>query len=287
MILLFVPLTLFISILTKEAYSLFWIARDAVTDERFKEILVNNTVYEKIVFLFAKVNITITSEDLVAPISKLGETIGLYLLNKANYIVANALKIFVSFFMMLIVTFYLLIDGGKLIEFLINLSPLPRDQDEKLIQKFSEMSGAVLVGNGIGGIIQGTLGGFAFMFLGLPSPFLWAIIMGLLAFLPILGIGLVLIPTSIWMLLTGQMAVGIALFIFYMFLSLGIEYLFKPKIVGDKVKMHTLIVFLSIMGGLTMFGILGIIYGPLIATFFLTLTDIYNSNYRKMVTPND
>ena len=69
-------------------------------------------------------------------------------------------------------------------------------------------------------------------------------------------------------------------------LSGGIEYLFKPKLVGKRVQIHTLLVFLSIIGGLRLFGILGIIYGPLVVTAFLTLTDIYESSYQRIVEPD-
>jgi predicted PurR-regulated permease PerM len=71
--------------------------------------------------------------------------------------------------------------------------------------------------------------------------------------------------------------------IFYAVLSGSIEYLVKPKLVGRRVQMHTLLVFLSIIGGLRLFGILGIIYGPLVVTAFLTLTDIYHSGYQQLV----
>lgn len=103
--------------------------------------------------------------------------------------------------------------------------------------------------------------------------------MAILAFLPIFGIGLVLVPTALFLVLTNQITQGIALFIFYIFLSFSIEYLVKPKMVGTQVKMHTLLVFLSIIGGLSVYGILGIIYGPLIITAFLTLSDIYLKRY--------
>lgn len=78
---------------------------------------------------------------------------------------------------------------------------------------------------------------------------------------------------------------GIFFIIFYLILSAGIEYMFKPRLVGERVKMHTLLVFFSIIGGLKLFGILGIIYGPLVVTAFLTLTDIYHSSYQKMIEP--
>jgi predicted PurR-regulated permease PerM len=129
------------------------------------------------------------------------------------------------------------------------------------------------------------LGGIVFSLFGLNSPFLWGVIMGFLAFLPIIGIGVVFIPTAVYLFLKGRTAAGIFFIVFYLILSGGVEYFFKPKLVGGRVKMHTLIVFLAILGGLKLFGVLGIIYGPLIFTAFLTLTDIYHTNYQARVNP--
>jgi predicted PurR-regulated permease PerM len=128
-------------------------------------------------------------------------------------------------------------------------------------------------------------GGIVFFLFGFNSPFLWGVIMALLAFLPIIGIGVVFIPVALYLFLKMRIASGIFFVVFYIILSGGIEYLLKPKLVGQRVKMHTLLVFFSIIGGLKMFGILGIIYGPLVATAFLTLTDIYYTSYQKLVDP--
>ena len=147
------------------------------------------------------------------------------------------------------------------------------------------MGGAILLGNGLGGLIQGTLGGIVFASFGFRSPFLWGVIMAVLAFLPIVGVGAVFLPAALYLILQGRLAAGIFFVVFYVLLSGGIEYLFKPKLVGKRVQMHTLLVFLSIIGGLKLFGILGIIYGPLVVTAFLTLTDIYESSYRGIVEP--
>ncbi|MGD8975440.1 MAG: AI-2E family transporter, partial [Desulfobacterales bacterium] len=215
----------------------------------------------------------------------LGKAVGLFLYEQARSITANIFGFIVNFFFMLLIVFYLLIDSQRLATFIVELSPLPDDQDEKLIQKFKDMAGAILIGNGLGGLIQGTLGGIVFALFDLKSPFLWGVIMALLAFLPILGIGAVFIPASLYLFLKGRIAAGIFFIVFYILLSGGIEYFFKPKLVGTRVQMHTLLVFLSIIGGLKLFGILGIIYGPLVVTAFLTLTDIYESSYRRLVNP--
>jgi len=111
--------------------------------------------------------------------------------------------------------------------------------------------------------------------------------MSLLAFLPIIGIGLVFIPAAVYLFFSQRVGAGIFFIAFYLILSGGIEYIFKPKLVGHRLQLHTLLVFLSIVGGLKAFGILGIIYGPVIVTAFLTLTDIYHTNYQKLVEPEE
>ena len=111
--------------------------------------------------------------------------------------------------------------------------------------------------------------------------------MAILAFLPFVGIGAVFIPAIIYIFLQSRIGAGIFIIIIYLILSVGVEYLFKTKLVGDKVKMHTLLVFFSVMGGLKVFGMLGIIYGPLVVTSFLTLTDIYRANYQQIVESSD
>ena len=166
-----------------------------------------------------------------------------------------------------------------LLTYLIHLSPLPDDEDRLLIEKFQEIATAVLKGNGICGIIQGILGGAVFQIMGLNSPILWGFIMAILAFLPIFGIGLVMIPAALIMAFSGNIGAAIFLFCFYMVLSFSVEYLLKPKLVGDQVQMHTLLVFLSLIGGLAAYGAVGILVGPLMMTAFLTLVSIYREHY--------
>lgn len=282
-LILFVPIVFFVGILTQEAFGLYELARNAVQNDQIKNLLQSSRALERANVFLANFNMTITGDQLQETIAEVGKMVGLFLYNQARAIASNTFAFLVDFFLMLMVIFFLLIDGRRLVSFIIDLSPLPGDQEETLIRKFRDMAGAILVGNGLGGLIQGILGGTCFWIFGIESAFLWGVIMGLLAFLPIIGIGAVFIPTAILMLLKGRIAVGIFFFVFYIILSGGIEYLFKPKVVGQQVKMHTLLVFLAIIGGLKLFGILGIIYGPLVVTAFLTLADIYRANYQILI----
>jgi predicted PurR-regulated permease PerM len=282
---LFVPIVLFVSILSKEAYDLYLAAKDAMISPQIMALMEGSKVLEITNNVLTNFNFQITVEELNTYISEIAKFVGLFLYNQARSIASNMMAFIINFFLMLLVTYYLLIDGGRLISFIIDLSPLPSNQDQILLKKFKDMAGAILIGNGAGGLIQGLAGGGVFSIFGLPSPFLWGVIMGLLAFLPIIGIGIVFIPAAIYLFLKGRIASGIFFIVFYVVLSGGVEYFFKPKLVGQRVKMHTLLVFLAIIGGLKLFGILGIIYGPLVITAFLTLTDIYRTNYQTMVNP--
>ena len=281
--LLFIPIVFFVSSLTQQAYGLYQKAQNAVINDQINTLLKDTQILQKANNYLAKFNIQLTGEELKKGASEIAKFVGLYLYDQARLIASNTVAFVFNFFLMLMVIYFLLIDGEKLVDYIINLSPLPSDQELMLIGKFNDIAGAILIGNGLGGFIQGLLGGLAFWVFGLPSAFLWGVIMGLLAFLPIFGIGAVLIPTAIYLFLAGQTAVSIFFIIFYFILSMGIEYIFKPKLVGQRVKMHPLLVFFAIIGGLKLFGILGIIYGPLVVTGFLTLADIYRTNYQQLV----
>lgn len=284
-IVLFVPIVLFVGILSKEAYELYLLGKGALINDRIKSLLAESSILDRVNLLLENFHFQITGDHLNRILSETSKTVGMFIYKQASAVASNVFTFIVNFFFMLLITYFLLIDGHKVVSFITELSPLPREQDEKLTRKFKEIAGAILVGNGLGGLIQGVSGGIVFALFGLDSPFLWGVVMSLVAFLPILGIGVVLIPAAVYLFLAGRIAAGVFFIVFYVLLSGGVEYVLKPKLVGTRLKMHTLLVFISIIGGLKLFGILGIIYGPLVMTAFLTLTDIYHTSYQKLVTP--
>ncbi len=282
-----IPVVLFVTILSREAFDLYIMARDAVISQQLKQLLAETRALDKINMLMASAGFEskLSWDDLIRPISDVGKLVGFSLFEQARFITSNVLSLVLYFCLMLIVVFYMFIDGDRCIKYMYDLSPLPDEHDKKLFNKFKDMAGAVLIGNGLGGLIQGVAGGLLFFFLGINSPFLWAVIMGFLAFLPIVGIGLVLIPAACVMFLTDRFVAAVGVIVFYGALSWGVEYIFKPKVVGNRVRMHPLLVFFAIVGGLKVFGLMGIIYGPLILTFFLTLADIYFTSYQFLIEP--
>lgn len=283
-LIVFIPLMFFIAALSSEALELYHLSKGTNISLKLRELLLESNFIQRGQGVLAGYGIILEPEKLAAALTDFSGKTGLFLFNQAKAWAANVMLIIFNFSLMIIAIFFLLIDNEKLVNFLVQLSPLPDEQERQLIRKFKEIAGAVFIGNGICGLIQGILGGLVFVFFGLNSPILWGGVMLILAFLPIFGIGLVLIPAGIILLLQGHIGQGIFMLIFYASLSFSVEYALKPKLVGRQVKMHTLLVFLAILGGLKLFGFLGIIYGPLIITAFLTMSEIYLTNYNWYIT---
>ncbi len=283
----FIPVVYFVGILSKEALGLYNLAKDAMFSDNLINFLKSTRAVERINEFLARANIhtQISWSELVDPLTEVGKNLGFSLFQQARYLTSNLLNLVFYFCLMLIVVFYMFMDGERFMKYMNELSPLRDEHNRKLFEKFNDMAGAVLIGNGLGGLIQGLAGGLLFWSLDLNSPFIWGVVMGFLAFLPIVGIGAIMLPVALFFLLRGSVGKGLFIFGVYAVLSWGIEYIFKPKLMGDRVAMHPLIVFFAIIGGLKVYGILGIIYGPLIATLFLTLSDIYFSTFQSMVEP--
>lgn len=281
--LVFLPLLFFTGALTGEALALYNWVRDANVWLKLQSFIQESPRIAQLQHALNDFGISFQPKQIIDSMSYIAKSGGLFIYNQASSWAANVLQFVILFFMMLLVIFFLLIDITKLKQYITRLSPLPDDEDELLIEKFDKIANAILKGNGICGIIQGVAGGLVFSFLGLNSPLLWGCIMAVLAFLPIFGIGLVMLPAAVILAIGGHTGSAIFLGIFYILLSFGMEYLLKPKLVGSQVQMHTLLVFLAIMGGIAVYGVLGIIYGPLIITAFLTLSDIYLKKYDKYI----
>ncbi|MEW5735068.1 MAG: AI-2E family transporter [Thermodesulfobacteriota bacterium] len=282
-LLLFIPLTLCVGVLSSEAVGLYASGRDAAIDRQVKDFLTENRLMEKALTVFRRYGIKLTIQDLYSGLAEVVRVVGLFLVDQARAIANNVLRFFVNFAFMLMVCYFLLIDGERLIAYITELSPLPQEQDNKIIERFKQISGSVLIMNGLSGLIQGTLGGVVFMLFGVPSSFLWGVVMAILAFLPIIGIGIVFVPAAVIFFIMGKFVQGTLLFCIYILITTMVDYVFKTKFLGNRVNMHPLLVLLSIFGGLKLFGILGVIYGPLSVTLFLTMADIYHASYQQMV----
>jgi predicted PurR-regulated permease PerM len=193
----------------------------------------------------------------------------------AGDIFSGASKLLLSSFIFFIALYYLLRDGKKLRQILIDLSPLSDREDKGVFDRLQLAINSIIKGNFVIALIQGVLTMLGFFLFGVPNALLWGMVTAIAALIPGVGTSLVLIPATVFLFLTGTDFQAFGLLIWGT-LAVGlIDNLLGPKLVSKGMKLHPLLVLLSVLGGLAFFGPIGIFLGPLSVSFLFALLSIY------------
>ncbi|HVP77757.1 MAG TPA: AI-2E family transporter [Thermodesulfobacteriota bacterium] len=201
--------------------------------------------------------------------------ISTFIFNQTTVLLKGFSTFVAGFFFTLLSLYYLFKDGSALFKGLKEIVPLPPKEKDLFIQRFKDMIHATIYGGLLIAIIQGVLGGLSFWVLGLPSPVFWGAAMGLLSFIPIGGTALIWAPAAIILLIGGAVLKGIVLLGIGVFVISMVDNLLRPFFISTRTNIHPLLLFFAVLGGVQAFGLIGLIAGPLIATLFLTLLEIY------------
>ncbi|MFO7784743.1 MAG: AI-2E family transporter [Thermodesulfobacteriota bacterium] len=281
-VILIIPVGGFVGTLSNEAFDFYKRSRTMVSVSQLDRMIHSDGVWaNRIRRAAGMAGISLDVETLNQFVSSVGTNVGLFLSRQLGSLASNILSLLIHFFLMILVIFYIFRDGDRLKNYISELLPFPLSQQELMVNKFREMGRAVILANGVSGIIQGILAGFGFFFSGLGSPFLWGTIAAFMAFLPLVGASIVFIPATVILFLQGKTGMGLGFLIYNICYSAAIEYVLKPRLIGKGMRMNPLLVFIGVLGGLKLFGILGVVYGPLIMTIFLTLAEIYRLEYKE------
>lgn len=184
-------------------------------------------------------------------------------------------KFVLNLFIFLISFYFLLKDGKRFGDYLVDLSPLDDKDDLFIISRLKSAVQATVKGNLTISFIQGVITGIGFAIFGVPNPVLWGGIAAITALIPGIGTALVLIPGIAYLFIVGNTYAGIALSVWGLTAVGLIDNFLGPKLVGQDMKLHPLAVFVSVIGGMALFGPLGFIFGPLTLSICLALVDIY------------
>ncbi|MGB5737521.1 MAG: AI-2E family transporter [Thiohalocapsa sp.] len=179
--------------------------------------------------------------------------------------------------------FFFLLDGKKVVDAILYYLPL-EDSDERLmLEKFTSVTRAMVKGTLLIGLLQGTLAGLAFALAGVNNAVFWGTVMAVLSIVPGIGSAAVWVPASVILMAQGSLGAGIGLFAFCALVVGSIDNLLRPILVGKDTNMHELMIFFGTLGGLFMFGMSGLLIGPLIASLFLTIWDIYGVAFKDFL----
>ena len=174
-------------------------------------------------------------------------------------------------FVFLYTMYFLQMDGPKMLYYL----PLNSDDENLMLNKFTSVTRATIKGTMLIGLLQGSLAGIAFAVAGIENSVFWGTIMAVLSVIPSIGSSLVWIPASIILIMQGSIAAGIGLLVFCGLIVGSLDNILRPILVGKDTKMHELMIFFGTLGGILMFGIAGIFIGPVIASLFVTIWELY------------
>ncbi len=194
---------------------------------------------------------------------------------KATAVIANIPKTVFQFLLMLFTMFFFFRDGESLLQILKRLTPLEPEQVGLTYAYLKEVIEGTMYGGVVMALIQGTLGGLLFAIMGINSPVFWGAVMGFLSFLPVLGPFIIYIPAGIILFLAGSPVKGIITLIFGILVISQIDNFVRPLLFRGKTQMHTMLMFFSIMGGMALFGLVGIVLGPFIAAIFMSILKIF------------
>lgn len=198
-----------------------------------------------------------------------------WILQNINSLFSGVVKFTINLFIMILALFFLFKDGSKFRKAVVAWSPLSDMYDEGLLKKLTIAVNSVIKGALTIAIIQGILTGIGFTIFGIHSPVLWGFIASITALIPTLGTGIITVPAGIYLLFTGSIAAGVGLIIWGVFVVGLVDNFLRPILIKRGVKIHPFIILLSIFGGLSMFGPIGVLAGPIVVAFFFALLEIY------------
>jgi predicted PurR-regulated permease PerM len=185
-----------------------------------------------------------------------------------------------KFFMIFITMFFLFVDGPKALQLIRESNPLPTEYQAEFMQIFENVSSATFFGSILGAILNGVISALLFWAFGIQSPLFWGALASFVSLIPVVGSLLIIVPFPAYLILCGYTGKGIFLLVLTGISVFGIENVLKPMIMSGRSHMHPLLIFFSVLGGLKVFGFLGILLGPLLVTVFLTFLDFYREQFQ-------
>ncbi|MGI9038045.1 MAG: AI-2E family transporter [Gemmatimonadota bacterium] len=218
--------------------------------------------------------------EIIARLGGLAETAGSFVVNSVAALTKSTAAFLLDLFVMLYAMFFFLVSGRAILDRILYYLPLAPDDEARMIDKFVSVTRATIKGSLVIGLVQGALAGAGFAVAGIPSAAFWGTVMAVLSIIPAVGSGLVWLPAVVWLYATGEPVAASGLLAWCLVVVGTVDNFLRPWLVGKDTKMPDLLVLVSTLGGLFLFGAVGFILGPVVAALFVTIWDIYGRVFR-------
>jgi len=271
------PMTLIGALLTQEASDLYGRVQSGELDlvQKFQQILEALPAWAtNLLDRFGLASLSGVQKQLSTGLMKASQ----YIATQALNIGQSTFEFIANLFVMLYLLFFLLRDEDALSKRIRDAIPLRAELRRDLLLKFTTVIRATVKGDMLVALLQGTLGGLIFWFLGIGAPLLWGVVMAFFSLLPAIGAGLIWIPVAVYLLATGAIWQGVVLIAFGALVVGLVDNFLRPILVGKDTKMPDYVVLISTLGGIATFGLNGFVIGPVIAAMFIAAWDIFSAS---------
>jgi predicted PurR-regulated permease PerM len=225
--------------------------------------------------------------EITAKVASLASKAGAFLvssLSKATQVTAIFL---LNLFVMLYAMFFFFVNGPSIVRTTMGYLPLSSADKKHLLEVGLSVSKATIKGTLVIGIVQGALGGLGLAVAGIPGAAFWGTVMIVLSIIPGIGTALVWVPAVLYLLTIGETVAGVGLAIWSAAIVGTVDNVMRPRLVGKDTEMPDLLILVSTLGGLGLFGALGLVIGPVIAALFLTVWKIYGQVFKDLLPDSE
>ena len=223
----------------------------------------------------------VSPDDIQQRIAETARDLASFLGRGATSIVAGLFTAIFIFTFTAITSYYLLREGAEGTSWLVEMMPLPNGQVSEIVRDVHDVTRAMLFSTGVMTLYQGVTAGIGYSIFGVDSPLVWASLTGIASILPAVGTAMVWAPVCIVLAATGHVGKALAVLAWSLVVVVFVaDYILRPKLVGTRIRMNDLLVFIAIFGGIGAFGVLGAILGPIAVAVLLSVLRIYQRDYR-------
>ena len=220
---------------------------------------------------------SITEEQFRASVVENLTKLGKNLLGPAGGRISDIITGAFDFVLMAFTLFFLLKDGPKFLEKLRDYMPFPEYEKKQLARQIKDVVVSTIYGGVVVALAQGLIGVIAFAAVGIHAPVLWGMTMSITSFIPIVGCALVWVPTTLYLFAKGLTTQAVTLAAIGIFAISAVDNILRPIIMRGRVSMPLLLVFFSVFGGIQVFGLLGLVLGPLVVAVFASVVGIFRT----------
>lgn len=289
LLLVTVPVVFVVNMVAKQSVTIYFLARQRLVGGNLLDINCDNPQISGTFICNAntKIQAILTDPKVRTYMDVALSRFGQFVIDKTTDFFLSTPKFLASLFITFFIMFFLWRDWDKLIKKMHQILHLRKHHEAHIMRKVNDMTYAIVYGNVIVALIQGAIGSLGFFIFGVPSPVVWGLVMAFFSLIHIVGTPVVWVPASLLLILDGISSAssngifrGVGLLIYGILIISTIDNLLKPKIIGSRGNIHPVLVLIGVLGGISLFGLIGVVIGPLILGLFNVFIDVFEEEMK-------